>query len=124
MKTEHESSGDTVVDSLTSQMRLHSEGDESVLAVIDKIVSRSKAGQSKYGVTLERQDLTRLQWLTHAQEEAMDLANYLQVLILREGPEYQTRFNDMQEQALAIACELECRIRFNDYAPQQSTPSA
>jgi len=71
MKTEHESSGDTVVDSLTSQMRLHSEGDESVLAVIDKIVSRSKAGQSKYGVTLERQDLTRLQWLTHAQEEAI-----------------------------------------------------
>ena len=34
--------------------------------------------------TLEREDLTTLDWLIHAQEEAMDLANYLEVLIQKE----------------------------------------
>jgi 3-hydroxyacyl-CoA dehydrogenase len=32
-------------------------------------------------VTLERTDLTLLNWLQHAQEEAMDLANYLEVIM-------------------------------------------
>ena len=49
--------------------------------VCEKIQQRSKLGLVKYGVSLERTDLTKLQWLIHAQEEAMDLANYLQVLI-------------------------------------------
>lgn len=35
----------------------------------------------KYGVTLERDDLTLVDWLEHAQQEAMDLANYLEVII-------------------------------------------
>ncbi len=30
---------------------------------------------------MERKDLTELQWLKHAQEEAMDLAVYLEKLI-------------------------------------------
>jgi len=46
-----------------------------------KILKRSEAGRKKYGVTMERKDLTELQWLKHAQEEAMDLAVYLEKLI-------------------------------------------
>ena len=46
-----------------------------------KILKRSEEGKKKYGVTMERKDLTELQWLIHAQEEAMDLAVYLEKLI-------------------------------------------
>jgi len=49
--------------------------------VINKIASRAQVGKDKYGVTMDRKDLTRLQWLIHAQEEAMDMAVYLQKLI-------------------------------------------
>ena len=49
--------------------------------VIYKIAARAKLGKEKYGVTMEREDLTRIQWLIHAQEEAMDMAVYLQKLI-------------------------------------------
>jgi hypothetical protein len=52
--------------------------------VCKKIQQRAEFGLKKYGVTLERDDLTELQWLIHAQEEAMDLANYLEVLIQKK----------------------------------------
>ena len=55
--------------------------DKHVYSVIQKIKTRSEAGLKKYGVTLERTDLTLLNWLQHAQEEAMDLANYLEVIM-------------------------------------------
>ena len=53
-------------------------------AVAGKIKTRALAGFNKYGVTMERTDLSRLGWLTHAQEEAMDLAVYLERLIRDE----------------------------------------
>lgn len=59
--------------------------DRNVEAVVQLLRSRSEAGLHKYGVTTERSDLTTSQWLRHAQEEALDLANYLQVLIAREA---------------------------------------
>lgn len=46
--------------------------------VIAKIRSRAEVGLNKYGVTLERDDLSIEEWLTHAQEEAMDLSGYLE----------------------------------------------
>ena len=46
-----------------------------------KILKRSEVGKVKYGTTMDRQDLNRLEWLKHAQEEAMDLAVYLEKLI-------------------------------------------
>ena len=54
-------------------------------AVIEKIRRRREAGRKKYGTTMERTDLNRLQWLQHAQEEAMDLAIYLERLLRDEG---------------------------------------
>tara|TARA_R110000824_G_scaffold3139_4_gene14518 strand:+ start:1801 stop:2007 length:207 start_codon:yes stop_codon:yes gene_type:complete len=50
-------------------------------SVCNKILERAEVGKSKYGVTMEREDLTSLEWLIHAQEEAMDLAIYLQKII-------------------------------------------
>lgn len=50
-------------------------------AVAKKIQERAELGKNKYGVTMERTDLTNVEWLTHAQEEAMDLAVYLEKII-------------------------------------------
>lgn len=58
--------------------------DEITEAVGWKIRKRAREGKDKYGVTMERADLTRKQWLIHAQEEAMDLAVYLEKLIQEE----------------------------------------
>lgn len=55
--------------------------------VCNKILRRAEFGLKKYGVTLERTDLDELDWLTHAQEEALDLANYLEVLIQKKRKE-------------------------------------
>lgn len=53
-------------------------------AVASKLKNRALAGLNKYGVTMERTDLSRIDWLIHAQEEAMDLAVYLERLICDE----------------------------------------
>jgi hypothetical protein len=53
-------------------------------SVITKIASRATLGKNKYNTTMERSDLTRKQWLQHAQDEAMDLAVYLEKLIQEE----------------------------------------
>jgi hypothetical protein len=63
-----------------------------------KILKRSEIGKEKYGVTMERQDLNRLEWLKHAQEEAMDLAVYLQKLIeLEEQKPFTYEWNITNE---------------------------
>lgn len=48
--------------------------------VITKIRERRDAGRKKYGITMERDDLSILEWITHAQEEALDFAIYLEKL--------------------------------------------
>ena len=55
--------------------------DKNVQAVRQKLEDRAEFGMMKYGVSTERTDLSAKQWLIHAQEEAMDLAVYLQRLI-------------------------------------------
>ena len=55
--------------------------------VIKKIEARAKLGKNKYNTTMERSDLSRKEWLVHAQEEAMDLCIYLQKLIMEEDNE-------------------------------------
>ena len=52
--------------------------------VIKKIRKRREAGLKKYGTSMERTDLSTLQWLQHAQDEAMDCAIYLQKLMRLE----------------------------------------
>jgi hypothetical protein len=61
-----------------------SASDANVEAVRLKLRKRAQLGLRKYGVTTERNDFSRIDWLRHAQEEAMDLAIYLEVLIHQE----------------------------------------
>lgn len=61
-----------------------SETDANVEAVRRKLETRALIGLKKYGVTTERADLSTIDWLRHAQEEAMDMAVYLERLIRDE----------------------------------------
>jgi hypothetical protein len=52
--------------------------DSIVASVIQSFKKRSMEGILKYGKTLDRNDLTFLQWVQHAQEEMMDGILYLE----------------------------------------------
>lgn len=58
--------------------------DPIVESVREKLLQRSQAGILKYGVMLNRSDLTVLEWMEHLQQELLDAANYLEVLIRTE----------------------------------------
>lgn len=51
--------------------------DSIVQSIIDKFTRRAKMGKEKYGTDMDRNDLTLLEWVEHAKEEAMDLVVYL-----------------------------------------------
>lgn len=53
-------------------------------AVIIKIATRAVAGLNKYGTTMERDDLSKKEWMIHLQEELMDACVYLERCILEE----------------------------------------
>lgn len=71
-------------------------------AVCAAIQARASAGLAKYGTGMDRNDLTRAEWLRHAQEEAMDLAVYLE-RVRREDDGVQAR--------LARAARVESVVR-------------
>ena len=51
--------------------------DSIIQQVCEEYSQRGKVGLEKYGLTLDREDLTKEQWIQHAKEEAMDLTLYL-----------------------------------------------
>ena len=55
--------------------------DSIVDAIIDEHIKRAEMGKEKYNNTLDRTDLSILDYLQHAKEEAMDLALYLEKTI-------------------------------------------
>ena len=54
--------------------------DTVVEDVVNKFRKRSEAGMLKYNTTLDRTDLSTLDWLTHLQEELMDAILYVERL--------------------------------------------
>lgn len=54
--------------------------DTIVESVIKQFKDRSDVGIAKYGVTLNREDLSTLEWLKHLQEELMDATLYIERL--------------------------------------------
>ena len=51
--------------------------DSIVEEVIDLFRIRSEQGFKKYGTTLDRDDLSKSEWIQHLQEELMDAILYL-----------------------------------------------
>ena len=64
-----------------TQNRIIESTDSVVDSVIDQHVKRALMGKNKYGQTLDRTDLSVLDYLQHAKEEAMDMALYLEKTI-------------------------------------------
>ena len=54
--------------------------DTIVESVINQFKQRSEVGINKYNTTLDREDLSCLEWINHAQQEAMDFILYLEKL--------------------------------------------
>jgi hypothetical protein len=54
--------------------------DSCVKSVVQKFIVRSEMGKKKYGTDLDRNDLSVLDWIQHAQEEHMDAILYLEKL--------------------------------------------
>ena len=48
--------------------------------VIDKINQRAEVGKKKYNTTMERDDLSFIDWLIHLQEEMLDASIYIEKL--------------------------------------------
>lgn len=45
------------------------------------MIMREKKGFSQYNHTMDREDLTKDEWIQHAYEEALDLALYLKKIM-------------------------------------------
>ena len=69
--------------------------DSIVESVLNKFKERSEEGIKKYGVTLDRKDLSPLEWLTHLQEELMDATLYIERL--KKELEHLDRMNKILE---------------------------
>ena len=106
-------STDPIVESLCEKIRKEAHRDNNLYKVIDKLVERSLVGQRKYGTTLTRTDLSQQDWIRHAQEESMDLANYLEVLIVNGafGMAVTPFFRLAQVEVISIASELEAMLK-------------
>jgi hypothetical protein len=52
--------------------------DSVVTSIIKQFKERSAKGKVKYGVDLDRKDLSLLEWIEHAKQEHMDAILYLE----------------------------------------------
>jgi hypothetical protein len=52
--------------------------DSIVTSIINQFEERSIKGKAKYGVDLDRNDLTLVEWIEHAKQEHMDAILYLE----------------------------------------------
>jgi hypothetical protein len=68
--------------------------DSVVTSIIDQFTERSKKGKAKYGVDLDRTDLTLLEWIEHAKQEHMDAILYLEKI------KQVLKLNELQEKVI------------------------
>jgi hypothetical protein len=52
--------------------------DSIVSSIIEQFETRAVKGKEKYGVDLDRTDLSLLEWIEHAKQEHMDAILYLE----------------------------------------------
>jgi len=61
--------------------------DSIVTSVIEQFTKRAEFGEKKYGVNMDRDDLSYKEWITHMKEELMDAILYLEKLEKLYGQE-------------------------------------
>ena len=80
--------------------------DSIVKSVLEKFVGRAIIGKEKYGTTLDRDDLSKSEWLTHLQEELMDAAVYVERLM----EDVEKRVNEKHEDLESVVKSLESKL--------------
>lgn len=68
----------TIIEYKAENSRTVLKADSVVDSIVDKFIDRSRVGKAKYGTTLDREDYSLSEWLTHLQEELMDAVNYIE----------------------------------------------
>jgi hypothetical protein len=68
--------------------------DSVVSSILNQFTTRAKMGKAKYGVDLDRTDLTLLEWIEHAKQEHMDAILYLEKI------KQITELNECQEKVI------------------------
>jgi hypothetical protein len=63
---------------MREELKKEQQLDSIVTSIIDQFTSRAKTGKIKYGVDLDRTDLSLLEWIEHAKQEHMDAILYLE----------------------------------------------
>ena len=52
--------------------------DSIVKSIINQFTTRAEVGETKYGVNMDRDDLSFPEWITHMKQELMDAIIYLE----------------------------------------------
>jgi hypothetical protein len=78
--------------------KIYNMTDKVVEAVREDLLQRSQVGIKKYGITLDRNDLSLKDWLQHAYEECLDQANYLKRSIMELERQENLEFLAQQAQ--------------------------
>ena len=65
--------------------------DSIVKSIINQFTTRAEAGETKYGVNMDRNDLSFPEWITHMKQELMDAIIYLEKIEKLYGEKSQTK---------------------------------
>jgi hypothetical protein len=78
--------------------------DTIVGSVIEQFKQRSEVGINKYGTTMDRNDLSTLEWMIHFREELMDGLLYLERVIQdnKKASSTSTWYDESLEQRINI----------------------
>jgi hypothetical protein len=68
--------------------------DSIVKSIINQFTTRAEVGETKYGVNMDRNDLSFPEWVTHMKQELMDAIIYLEKIEKLYGEKSQTKDTD------------------------------
>ena len=82
--------------------------DSIVESVIEQFKQRSNVGINKYGTTMDRNDLSTLEWMIHFREELMDGLLYLERIIQdnKKSTSTSTWYDESLEQRINIIIDF------------------
>jgi len=68
--------------------------DSIVKSIINQFTTRAEAGETKYGVNMDRDDLSFPEWITHMRQELMDAIIYLEKIEKLYGEKNRAKDTD------------------------------
>jgi hypothetical protein len=68
--------------------------DSIVKSIINQFTARAEVGETKYGVNMDRNDLSFPEWITHMKQELMDAIIYLEKIEKLYGEKDQAKNTD------------------------------